>query len=135
MGKRREARLAVLESLYCYEVRGDDEGLKEIFEYSGGEHKLDEKAADFGFVLFRKIVENLEELDKLIASHTENWDFGRLAIIDKNIIRLGLAEFKYFPDIPKKVSIDEAIELAKIFGSADSSRFVNGVLDAIGKDA
>jgi N utilization substance protein B len=135
MGKRRKAREAVLESLYSYEVRDKDSDLEKIFEYSQKTHDLDELSAEFGFVLFKKVVANLDELDKKIAAHTENWDFKRLAIIDKNILRLGLAEFKYFPDIPKKVSIDESIELAKLYGSADSSRFVNGVLDALGKES
>ena len=134
MGKRRKAREAVLESLYSFEVRHDDSDLEQIFGFSKESHELDDLSGDFGLSLFKKVIENLNELDKSIAAHTENWDFKRLAIIDKNIIRLGLAEFKYFPDIPKKVSIDESIELAKLYGSADSSRFVNGVLDALSKE-
>ncbi len=134
MGARRKAREAVLESLYCFEIRGLEEELEEIFKYSAESHKLDKKSYDFAFELFKKAVENSEKLDQAIAKHTENWDFKRLAIIDKNILRLGLTEIYYFPDIPKKVSIDEAIELAKTYGSADSGRFVNGVLDSLGKD-
>ena len=134
MGARRKAREAVLESLYCYEIRDDDRDLETIFNYCSERHQLDEKGYRFGLELFRKTVEKMEEIDKAISSHTENWEFSRLAVIDKNIIRLGLAELYYFPDIPKKVSIDEAIELAKIYGSADSGRFVNGILDALGKD-
>jgi len=135
MGKRRKAREAVLESLYSYEVRDKDGDIEKIFEFSREAHELDKLSAEFGFALFKKVIENLEELDKNIAAHTENWDFNRLAIIDKNILRLGLTEFTYFPDIPMKVSIDESIELAKLYGSADSGRFVNGVLDALGKDS
>lgn len=134
MGARRNAREAVLEALYCYEIRGDDSDLKPIFQYCAERHQLDDNGIKFGLSLFKKTVENMEEIDKAISSHTENWEFSRLAIIDKNIIRLGFAELSYFPDIPKKVSIDEAIELAKIYGSADSRRFVNGILDALGKD-
>jgi len=84
--------------------------------------------------LLRKTTENLQELDGIIGKHIDNWDLKRLAMIDKNILRLGLAELHYFPEIPKKVTIDEAIELAKTYGSADSGRFVNGVLDALSKD-
>ena len=134
MGARRKAREAVLEALYCYEIRDENPDLADIFKYCAEGHQLDENSAEFGFRLLRKVIEKLEELDKAIAAHTENWDFSRLAIIDKNILRLGLAEIYYFPDIPKKVAIDEAIELAKTYGSADSGRFVNGVLDALGKD-
>lgn len=134
MGARRNAREAVLESLYCYEIRGDNPDLEPIFQYCAERHQLDDKGYKFGIELFKKTVEKMEEIDKAISSHTENWEFSRLAIIDKNIIRLGFAELSFFPDIPKKVSIDEAIELAKIYGSADSRRFVNGILDALGKD-
>ncbi|UCC80470.1 MAG: transcription antitermination factor NusB [Candidatus Zixiibacteriota bacterium] len=134
MGARRKARETVLKALYCYEIRNDDQNLAEIFGYCAEGYKLEKNGREFGLNLLRKIIEKLEELDKAIAGHTENWDFSRLAIIDKNILRLGLAEIYYFPDIPKKVAIDEAIELAKTFGSADSSRFVNGILDALGKD-
>jgi N utilization substance protein B len=134
MGARRKSREAVLKSLYCYEIRGDDLNLAEIFDYCAEELRLDKKSAAFGLSLLKKVVEKKEELDKAIAEHTENWDFSRLAVIDKNILRMGLAEINYFPDIPKKVSIDEAIELAKTYGSADSGRFVNGVLDALGKE-
>ena len=134
MGARRKSREAVLKSLYCYEIRGEDLNLADIFNCCAEELRLDKKSAEFGLDLFKKVIEKKEELDKAIAEHTENWDFSRLAIIDKNILRLGLTEIYYFPDIPKKVSIDEAIELAKLYGSADSGRFVNGILDALGKD-
>ncbi|UCE67060.1 MAG: transcription antitermination factor NusB [Candidatus Zixiibacteriota bacterium] len=134
MGARRKAREAVLEALYCYEIRDDDQNLVEIFNYCAEGHKLEKSSSEFGLNLLKKIIEKSEELDKAIAKHTENWDFSRLAIIDKNILRLGLAEIYYFPDIPKKVAIDEAIELAKTYGSADSGRFVNGILDSLGRD-
>jgi len=134
MGARRKSREAVLRSLYCYEIRDGDMNLADIFQYCAEELQLDKKSAAFGFDLLKKVIEKKEDLDKAITEHTENWDFSRLAIIDKNILRMGLAEIYYFPDIPKKVSIDESIELAKTYGSADSGRFVNGVLDALGKD-
>jgi N utilization substance protein B len=135
MGARRKAREAVLEALYCYEIRDDEQDPAEIFQYCAEGHRLDKNSSEFGYELLLKIIEKLEELDRAISAHTENWDFSRLAIIDKNILRLGLAEIYYFPDIPKKVAIDEAIELAKTYGSADSGRFVNGILDALGKES
>lgn len=132
MGKRRKAREVALEALYCYEIRGDTD-ISEIFPYCRDMHKLDQDSADFALSLLKKTVENLEKLDGEIAAHIKNWDMNRLATVDKNIIRLGLAELFFFPDIPRKVSIDEAIELAKTYGSAESGRFVNGVLDAVSK--
>lgn len=133
MGKRRKAREAALESLYCYEIRGDAR-IDEIFQYITDMHQLDNEAAEFAKSLLEKTIENLDKLDNEIAAHVNNWDLNRLATIDKNVLRLGLAELFYFPDIPRKVSIDEAIELAKTYGSAESGRFVNGVLDALNKD-
>ncbi len=133
MGQRRKAREAVLESLYCWEIRGDVDP-KEIFPFSAERHQLQGDTAEFALALLLKVVENVAFLDAAIAKHTENWEMERLAIIDKNILRLSLAELNFFPDIPRKVSIDEAIELAKIYGSSESGRFVNGVLDALSKD-
>jgi N utilization substance protein B len=133
MGQRRKAREAVLECLYSYEIRGDVT-IEEIFPYSQQLHQLDKEGSAFAMALLRKTIENIPQLDKIIARHIDNWDLTRLAMIDKNILRLGLAELHYFPDIPRKVTIDEAIELAKLYGSADSGRFVNGVLDALSKE-
>jgi transcription antitermination protein NusB len=133
MGQRRKAREAVLECLYSYEIRGDVK-IEDIFPYSQERHQLDKEGSEFALALLRKATENIAELDRIIARHIDNWDLARLATIDKNVLRLGLAELNYFPEIPKKVTIDEAIELAKLYGSADSGRFVNGVLDALSKD-
>jgi N utilization substance protein B len=133
MGQRRKAREAVLECLYSYEIRGNVT-VEDVFPYSQERHQLDKEGSDFALELLRKTTTNIIELDRIIARHIDNWDLARLATIDKNILRLGLAELNYFPEIPKKVTIDEAIELAKLYGSADSGRFVNGVLDALSKD-
>jgi N utilization substance protein B len=133
MGQRRKAREAVLECLYSYEIRGDVT-IEEIFPYSQKLHQLGNEGSEFALALLHKTIENIPELDRIIARHIDNWDLTRLAMIDKNILRLGLAELYYFPEIPKKVTIDEAIELAKLYGSADSGRFVNGVLDALSKE-
>jgi N utilization substance protein B len=76
----------------------------------------------------------LGELDTYIKKYASQWDLERLANVDKNIIRLALYEMKYLEDIPSSVSINEAIELAKTFGSEDSGKFVNGVLDSIKKE-
>lgn len=133
MGKRRRAREAALEALYCYEIRGDTP-IDEIFPFCGDLHELGDSARKFALALLHKIIENLEAIDEQIACHIKNWDIKRLALIDKNVLRLGLAELLYFPDIPRKVTIDEAIELAKSYGSSESGRFVNGVLDALSKD-
>jgi N utilization substance protein B len=133
MGQRRQAREAVLECLYESEIRGDA-GIDDIFPSSRERHQLDRDSSEFARALLGKTLENIVALDSLISKHIEHWDMQRLATIDKNVLRLGLAELKYFPDIPRKVTIDEAIELAKTYGSSDSGRFVNGVLDALSKE-
>ena len=76
-----------------------------------------------------------QEFDELIASKSRNWDLTRIALMDRLILRMALTEFFYFKDIPPKVSISEAIEIAKVFSTEESSSFVNGILDAILNDA
>ena len=109
----------------------DEKGL--IFlspqELAGG------NAMKFFNTLLKNIKEHMEEIDRYIVKHTFNWDMSRIAIIDKNIIRMALTEILFCEDIPPKVSINEAIEIAKKFNSTDkSSKFVNGILDAIFND-
>ncbi len=72
-----------------------------------------------------------EELDRLIAGHSRRWRLERMAAVDRNILRLGTYELRFCPDVPAKVAIDQAVELAKLFGTDDSPAFVNGVLDGI----
>lgn len=130
MGQRHKARCVVLEVLYSIEV-GAKDNIESNLDYCASLHNL----ADDGFAFARKLFEtvnaNLAEIDAVLKQHIKNWDMNRLAIVDKNVLRLGVGEIKYFPETPVKVAIDEAIELAKRYGSADSGRFVNGVLDAI----
>jgi N utilization substance protein B len=75
----------------------------------------------------------LPEIDPLITTHADNWALKRMAVIDRNILRLGVFELLHQSDVPPKVCINEAIELAKRFGDAESSKFINGILDAIHK--
>jgi N utilization substance protein B len=72
--------------------------------------------------------------DQLITQYAEHWDLDRMAVVDRNILRLAVHELLWQPDVPPKVAINEAIELAKKFGTADSSRFINGLLDRILKE-
>ncbi len=131
---RRQIREKILQALYTLELRDVDTDsaanwllTKEIMD--------DPNAMKFFNHLMQSIVRNREEIDRYIAKHTFNWDMSRIAIIDKNILRMALAEILYCEDIPPKVSINEAIEIAKKFSSTDkSSKFVNGILDAIFND-
>ena len=128
---RRQIREKILQALYTIELRDTD------IESAAGwlltqEIRDDPNAMKFFNLLLKNIKEHREEIDLYIAKNTFNWDMSRIAIIDKNIIRMALAEILYCEDIPPKVSINEAIEIAKKFTSTDkSSKFVNGILDAI----
>lgn len=88
---------------------------------------------DYGTRLARKTLESQADIDGLIASASANWDISRMAILDKIIISMAAAELMHFPDVPLKVAINEAVDIAKKFSTGESSRFVNGVLDAIAK--
>jgi transcription antitermination protein NusB len=128
---RRQIREKILQALYTIELRETD------IESAVGWLLTDEILADpnamkFFNMLMQNIKLHMEEIDQLIARHTFNWDMSRIAIIDKNILRMALAEILYCEDIPPKVSINEAIEISKKFTSTEkSSKFINGILDAI----
>ncbi len=126
-GKRRARELA-LQLLYQIDVSGDRTipCVDELVSSTTDEDQY----AEF---LVTGCVEKQKELDSHIAECSENWDIERMAVIDRNVLRMGVFELLFCDDIPPKVAIDEAIELAKAYGDADSSGFVNGVLDGIYK--
>ncbi len=131
MGQRRKARELVIKALYCWEIRGSKP--EEVYNDLLSGSELDPPSKLFSADLFKKTVQNQKEIDELIRKNVQHWDFSRIAVVDKNILRMGICELLYLDDIPVKVSIDEAIELAKKYSSEDSGSFVNGVLDAIAK--
>lgn len=131
MGKRRRARELAMEALYRIEIAEDSPEL--VLEDLFSVNPVDEETQGFAQSLVVETVRNQAQIDSLISETAKNWDLERIAIIDKNILRFAIAELLYFPDIPMKVTIDEAIEIAKKFSTPDSSRFVNGILDKIAK--
>ncbi|MBN2542992.1 transcription antitermination factor NusB [bacterium] len=132
MGQRREARKLTLISLYSWEVAQEQE-IEKIIDYCLQFNEF-EGCEEFYKDLLYTIIQHVEKIDALIVEKSKNWDFERISIIDKNILRIGIAELLFFPDIPPKSSIDEGIELAKVYGSKKSSNFVNGILDAVYHD-
>ena len=98
---------------------------------AGKRNQMNDQARSDACSLVVGVLAERRELDRLIADAAENWRLGRMAIVDRNILRLGAWELAYNPDIPEKVAIDEAIELAKRFGSKESGAFVNGILDRV----
>jgi N utilization substance protein B len=127
MGKRRKAREIVLQALY--EAEFSEGPWDEIFADQIDRRGPAEDTAEHARKLFFVTMEHLSELDAQIESSLENWDMDRVALVDKNILRFALAEILYFDDIPSKVIINEAIEIAHRYSSADAGRFINGLLD------
>lgn len=129
MIQRREIREVVLQALYSEEVSGNrwKQVLTDIIE---PKFSQDKPARKFAEQLFLKTTKNKEGLDDLIQDHIDNWKINRLAIIDKLILRMAICEFLHFEEIPTKVTINEAIEIAKRFSTNKSGKFVNGILDA-----
>ena len=129
MVQRREIREVVLQALFAEEVSGNkwEQILATIIK-----PRLDSDKSGLKFAerLFLKTAKNKEELDNIIQDHIRNWKIHRLAVLDKIIIRMALCEFLYFEGIPTKVTINEAIEIAKRFSTKKSGNFVNGILDA-----
>ena len=88
----------------------------------------------FGDLLIKGVLEHLEKIDRAIKEHAKNWDLHRMAVVDRNVLRLAIYEMHYREDIPPVVSINEAIDISKRFSTEDSGRFVNGILDRIRQD-
>ena len=132
MRKRTLAREAALKILYQKDITGVDTNVavKRFWENEENEVK---EVQEFTGRLMYGIDKNLEGIDKKISEYATNWQIKRMAVIDRNILRLGVYELVFAPDIPPKVSINEAIELAKKYGDVESSKFVNGILDKIHK--
>lgn len=95
---------------------------------------LGERLSPFSLELVRKTSENEEQLNELIRKHLRNWDYKRVAFLDRVLIRMALCEILYFADIPVEVTINEALEISKDFSNLKSRRFVNGILDSIYKE-
>lgn len=134
MSNRHLARTVVMQSLYEWDFRGKQGDLDAIVESN-----LQEFAPDFedkGFVtgLVKNVIANLPKVDAVITKFAPEWPLEQITNVDRNILRLGAYELKFTEDIPSKVAINEAIELAKTFGGESSGRFVNGVLGAVFKD-
>lgn len=127
--KRRQGRHLALEALFLMDSRDQEEdGAMEYIRYRAPE--LSDEVRFFGEKIAKGVILHLEELDAEIAKRLDNWIISRLALVDRNILRIATYEIAKCEDIPPKVSINEAIEMAKYFGDEKSATFVNGVLDS-----
>jgi len=130
MSSRRQLREKVMQALYAFELGGGDvshvmnnvlrEGLEE-----------DPPGRKFAESLYLRTLDHQKELDDIIERHLEHWDLDRVALVDRILLRVAICELLTFEDIPPKVSINEAIEVAKRFSTPKSGKFINGILDAV----
>lgn len=129
MGKRRRARELAIQVLFHMEFTpGDPE---EVFQLICENFRSTLSTRSFSRQLVLGVCENKEYMDKSISRSSKNWRLERMSCLDRNILRLGVFEIIFMKDIPPKVSIDEAVELAKKYGTEDSGAFINGILDDI----
>ena len=126
--RRRIIREKVLQLLYAFEMNNENKEfmIREIL--SDVEENADK---EFANNLINQVILHENELDELIKGKVDNWDLSRIALIDRILLRMGICEILYFSDIPPKVSINEAIEIAKVYSTSSSGKFINGILDAI----
>ena len=120
-----------MQALYAVEINnGYPNDILELYNQSF--NTVDDN--DYLQKLFFCVVENKSWADDLISNCLENWEYGRVAIVDKILLRMGVSEIYHMEDIPPKVSISEMVEIAKVYSTEESSSFVNGILDTIYKD-
>ena len=130
--KRRFTREKVLQILYAYEL--SKEPITTVMDNILDDIKRNRGELKFARELIKEVVHHQKEIEEYIRLKVTNWEYDRIAVIDKILLSIGIAELLYFPDIPPKVTIDEAIDIAKEFSTEKSGLFVNAILDGILKD-
>ena len=127
---RRRARILALQVLFANEFL--NEPVEKVIQQIG--ESLETDIPEFTRELVELTTRHNTSLNQLIKSHLRNWDFDRIPLLDRVIIKIALCEMLYIPDIPPQVSINEALEISKQFSSEKSKRFINGILDCIFKE-
>jgi len=136
MGTRRKSREAALQFLFQDDFldrdrSADGAGLEQRFADFSLLYQIDKKARPYALTLLYGIAGRLGAIDKAIRAHATNWRLERIAATDRNLLRVAIYELMFAEDVPAQVAINEAVEIAKRFGSEDSPAFINGVLDAV----
>jgi len=130
--KRRAARELALKVLFARDLgKGEPYSL---LDHLVEEENAGERAKSFCRRLIEGVITNQESIDNTIQKYAIEWDVSRIAAVDRNIMRMALFELLYLPEIPKAVAVNEAVELAKIYGTEDSARFINGILGNVIKE-
>lgn len=131
MKERTRARGWALQVLYAWESRGSNATPFDVLVEFQEERRIAESSRVYLRDLLRIVGSNVEDIDVWVQQSLTNWRVERLSVVDRNILRIAAAEMLYVEDVPPRVSIQEAIRLAERFSTAESPRFVNGVLDAL----
>ena len=137
MGTRRQARELALQFLYQFdslkESSADTEDTEALLSsfWDESDVEIDDETKEFSSVLIRGSCSNLSKIDEIITSYSEHWRLNRMSTIDRNILRIAIYELAYLSNIPPPVTINEAVELGKRFGTEESGSFINGILDKI----
>ena len=131
MATRHHARMAVVSLVYAYDL--GNQSIADFTDEILEDKKIRNKQKEFALELFQGVMENIDAVDEQIIAHLKDWDFERLGSIERATLRLGGYEILY-TSLDSAVVINEAIEIIKAFGSEQSPKFINGVLDAIAKD-
>jgi N utilization substance protein B len=129
MHQRRKAREVTLQVLYALDVQ--DIGLHEAIDLFWANFEAPEEVRKFSTSLIEGTWNHREQINDLIGGSSENWTMARMSRVDKSLLRMAVYELLYCQDIPPKVTLNEAIDLAKIYGSENSGAFINGILDAL----
>ena len=130
MGNRRKSRVLAMQALFYMDMNSN--GSKEMqLECFCANFSLSKKARPFFLKLVNGVLQTKSELDSIIENFSDHWKIGRMACVDRNIIRIAVYELMYCRDIPSKVSINEAVDIGKRFGTEESGAFINGILDSI----
>jgi N utilization substance protein B len=132
MGGRRLSREMSLKALFQIDLANAN--IEETLKYTFENGEFSGEVKEFALILVDGVMSNLSEIDKVINNYTKNWSLERITNIDRNILRMAIYEILCLKDIPKSVSINEAVELAKKYGTKSSFSFVNGVLGKIDKN-
>jgi N utilization substance protein B len=135
MSNRHLSRTLAMQTLYEWDFNGQKEkDLKDLLTYNLAEFAPGFDDNGFTQHLVEGVIKNVKEIDELIRKYATEWPIEQITVVDRNILRIGIYELKMDPEIPSKVAINEAIEVAKAFGGESSGKFVNGVLGAIYKE-
>lgn len=132
MSTRRESREWALQILFQLDLNPSVK-LDEVFSEFWKSRKAGKKARSYSEGLVLGVRQHINDLDTLLKEYADNWDIGRMGVVDRNVLRLSLYEMQYCDDVPAVVAINEAVDIVKYFSCTESGKFVNGILDRVRK--